>query len=60
MEKPDLLPLDEPTNHLDAETVNWLERRLRQYRGPIRIVTQGRYFLDSVIPHRLKRKKFSR
>jgi sulfate-transporting ATPase len=33
LEKPDLLLLDEPTNHLDAESVAWLERHLREYRG---------------------------
>jgi len=27
--QPDLLPLDEPTNHLDAESILWLEHRLR-------------------------------
>ena len=31
--EPDILLLDEPTNHLDAESVAWLERHLRDYRG---------------------------
>jgi len=34
LEQPELLLLDEPTNHLDAETVNWLEGHLREYRAP--------------------------
>ena len=32
---PDLLLLDEPTNHLDAESVDWLERHLAEYKGAI-------------------------
>ncbi|MBB4304886.1 ATP-binding cassette ChvD family protein [Rhodobium orientis] len=46
--EPDLLLLDEPTNHLDAETVAWLERHLREYKGSVLIVTHDRYFLDNV------------
>ena len=45
---PDLLLLDEPTNHLDAESVDWLERHLAEYRGTIVAVTHDRYFLDNV------------
>ncbi len=45
---PDLLLLDEPTNHLDAESVNWLERHLSDYKGAIVAVTHDRYFLDNV------------
>ena len=48
LEKPDLLLLDEPTNHLDAESVAWLERYLRDYKGTVMIVTHDRYFLDKV------------
>ena len=45
---PDLLLLDEPTNHLDAESVEWLERSLSEYRGTVVAVTHDRYFLDNV------------
>ena len=48
LSKPDLMLLDEPTNHLDAESVNWLEHHLRDYKGAILIVTHDRYFLDNV------------
>ncbi|NRG17784.1 energy-dependent translational throttle protein EttA [Rhizobiales bacterium] len=46
--EPDLLLLDEPTNHLDAETVHWLEKHLREYKGSVLIITHDRYFLDNV------------
>ena len=45
---PDLLLLDEPTNHLDAESVGWLERHLKDYKGAVIAVTHDRYFLDNV------------
>jgi ATP-binding cassette ChvD family protein len=45
---PDLLLLDEPTNHLDAESVDWLEHHLAEYKGAIVAVTHDRYFLDNV------------
>jgi energy-dependent translational throttle protein EttA len=48
LSQPDLLLLDEPTNHLDAESVAWLERHLREYKGTVVIVTHDRYFLDNV------------
>ncbi|HLQ04044.1 MAG TPA: energy-dependent translational throttle protein EttA [Verrucomicrobiae bacterium] len=44
---PDLLLLDEPTNHLDAESVAWLERFLKEYKGCVVAVTHDRYFLDN-------------
>jgi ATP-binding cassette ChvD family protein len=48
LEKPDLLLLDEPTNHLDAESVQWLELHLQQYKGTVVAITHDRYFLDNV------------
>ncbi|MFN0032996.1 MAG: energy-dependent translational throttle protein EttA [Flavobacteriales bacterium] len=48
LQNPDVLLLDEPTNHLDAESVQWLEQHLAQYRGTVLAVTHDRYFLDNV------------
>lgn len=48
LKQPDLLLLDEPTNHLDAESVAWLERHLKEYKGSVILVTHDRYFLDNV------------
>src|SRR5512133_54859 len=46
--EPDVLLLDEPTNHLDAESIQWLETHLRQYKGTVICITHDRYFLDNV------------
>lgn len=48
LQEPDILLLDEPTNHLDAESVEWLEMHLKQYKGTIIAITHDRYFLDNV------------
>jgi ATP-binding cassette ChvD family protein len=48
LQQPDVLLLDEPTNHLDAESVQWLERHLQEYKGTVIAVTHDRYFLDNV------------
>jgi ATP-binding cassette ChvD family protein len=48
LQEPDVLLLDEPTNHLDAESVEWLEHHLQQYKGTVIAVTHDRYFLDNV------------
>ena len=48
LRQPDVLLLDEPTNHLDAESIQWLEAHLRQYKGTVIAVTHDRYFLDNV------------
>src|SRR5262245_36429429 len=48
LSKPDMLLLDEPTNHLDAESVEWLERYLKEYAGCVILVTHDRYFLDNL------------
>lgn len=44
----EILILDEPTNHLDYEMVEWLEGRLKSYKGSLVMVTHDRYFLDRV------------
>ena len=46
--QPTLLLLDEPTNHLDIETIEWLEKYLKDSAMTMIIVTHDRYFLDSV------------
>ncbi len=48
LQNPDVLLLDEPTNHLDAESIDWLEQHLQQYKGTVIAVTHDRYFLDNV------------
>ena len=48
LSNPDMLLLDEPTNHLDAESIAWLERFLKDFKGTVVAVTHDRYFLDNV------------
>ncbi len=48
LQEPDILLLDEPTNHLDAESIDWLEQHLQQYKGTVIAITHDRYFLDNV------------
>ncbi len=48
LSNPDMLLLDEPTNHLDTESVAWLERFLKDFKGTVVAVTHDRYFLDNV------------
>ncbi len=49
LESSDILLLDEPTNHLDMDSVEWLEKYLKGYRGIVIIVSHDRYFLDKVV-----------
>ena len=48
---PDALLLDEPTNHLDILSIRWLEKFLREFRGPIVVVSHDHRFLDNVVTH---------
>ena len=52
--EPDLLLLDEPTNHLDADSVNWLENWLKEYKGALVLITHDRYVLDKVTERMLE------
>ncbi|MEX2512304.1 MAG: ATP-binding cassette domain-containing protein [Cyclobacteriaceae bacterium] len=48
---PDILILDEPTNDLDAETINWLEEFLMNFKNLVIVVSHDRHFLDVVATH---------
>src|SRR5574344_1232368 len=48
LSNPDCILLDEPTNHLDIESIIWLEKFLKNYRGAVMVVSHERRFLDAV------------
>ncbi len=48
---PDVLLLDEPTNHLDILSIRWLEIFLRDFAGPVVVISHDHRFLDNVCTH---------
>jgi ATPase subunit of ABC transporter with duplicated ATPase domains len=48
---PDALLLDEPTNNLDIDSIRWLERFLRNYRGVSAVISHDRRFLNRICTH---------
>lgn len=48
IQKPGVVLLDEPTNHLDIESIQWLERYLKNYAGIILLISHDREFLDNI------------
>ncbi|EAZ82578.1 ABC-F family ATP-binding cassette domain-containing protein [Algoriphagus machipongonensis] len=48
---PDILILDEPTNDLDADTIEWLENFLLDFKNLVIVVSHDRHFLDAVSTH---------
>ncbi len=44
----DLLVLDEPTNHLDIDAIDWLEERLKSFKGGLLCVSHDRHMLDTI------------
>lgn len=49
LEEPDLLILDEPTNHLDLNSIEWLEKILKDYNKSVLLISHDVYFLDNVV-----------
>ena len=43
--EPDLLLLDEPTNHLDLPAIEWLEQKLKDFKGGFIAISHDRMFL---------------
>ena len=48
LRRPSIFLLDEPTNHLDIESIQWLEKYLRNYNGAVLLISHDRAFLDNV------------
>ncbi len=46
MERPDLLLLDEPSNDIDLETLEWLERFIRDTSLPVLFISHDEYLLE--------------
>lgn len=44
----DILLLDEPTNHLDIATIEWLEGKLKSWRGALVLISHDRTFLNNL------------
>jgi ABC transport system ATP-binding/permease protein len=44
----DIMLLDEPTNHLDIATIEWLEQKLKSWRGALVIISHDRAFLNNL------------
>mgnify|MGYP000129633414 CR=1 FL=1 len=46
-----VLLLDEPTNHLDIISIRWLEIFLKEFKGPVVVISHDHRFLDNVMTH---------
>lgn len=44
--KNDVLVLDEPTNHLDYEGIEYIIKKINNFKGTVIIISHDRYFLD--------------
>lgn len=65
LEQPDVLLLDEPSNDLDIETLEWLERRIRDFPGVVLFISHDETLIENtancvVLLEQLHRKQQSR
>ena len=44
----DIILLDEPTNHLDIDSLQWLVKFMKSFRGAIILVSHDRYFVNMI------------
>lgn len=44
----DILLLDEPTNHLDLDSLKWLTKFLKSYKGAILTVSHDKFFINEI------------
>jgi ATP-binding cassette subfamily F protein 3 len=47
--EPTTIFLDEPTNNLDLESLAWLEKFIRRFKGNIIVISHDRAFLDNTV-----------
>lgn len=49
MAEPTTILMDEPTNNLDLESLAWLEKFVRRFKGNIIVISHDRTFLDNTV-----------
>lgn len=49
LKNPEILILDEPTNHLEYDSIIWLEKFIKNFKGAVLMITHDRYFLDNTV-----------
>ena len=47
--QPDVLLMDEPTNHLDIESIIWLEKFLKEFKGALFMTSHDREFMNRIV-----------
>src|SRR5258708_8197082 len=52
--EPDLLMLDEPTNHLDLLSLLWLQNYLKNYSGPVLLISHDPQFMHATVHNLLR------